>query len=82
MSPPSSPPKRFRRFFNHQQKATPPLHTKLIEQIRSGSLAEKELINLYNNAKTRHFPEVMAAAEEQMRARFSRTANKLFGKKQ
>jgi hypothetical protein len=58
------------------------LHTKLIEQIQSGSLAEKELINLYNNAKRRNIPEVMAAVEQQMRARFTRTANKLYGKKQ
>ena len=57
------------------------MHTKLIEQIRAGSFAEKELVNLYNNAQQRHFPEVAAAAEEQMRARFSRTANKMFGKK-
>lgn len=58
------------------------MHTKLIEQIQSGSLAEKELINLYNNAKRKNVPEVMAAVEEQMRARFTRTANKLYGKKQ
>lgn len=58
------------------------MHTKLIEQIQSGSLAEKELINLYNNAKRRNIPEVMAAVEQQMRARFTRTANKLYGKKQ
>ena len=57
------------------------MHTKLIEQIRSGSLAETELVNLYNNAKKRHFPEVMEAVVDAMRARFSRTANKLFGKK-
>ncbi|HEX8961787.1 MAG TPA: hypothetical protein VF801_02180 [Rhodocyclaceae bacterium] len=56
------------------------MHTKLIEQIRSGAFAEPELINLYKNAQKRHFPEVAEAAKEQMRARFSRTANKLFGK--
>jgi hypothetical protein len=39
------------------------------------------LVNLYNNARKKHFPEVAEAVEEQMRARFSRTANKLFGKK-
>lgn len=57
------------------------MHTKLLEQIRSGCFNETELINLYRNALKRHFPEVAEAAEEQMRARFSRTANKLFGKK-
>lgn len=57
------------------------MHTKLIERIRSGSLVESELINLHTNATQRHFPEVAEAVEEQMRARFSRTANKLFGKK-
>lgn len=57
------------------------MHTKLIEKIRAGSFAETELINLYNNALKRHFPEVAEAVEEQLRARFSRTANKLLGKK-
>lgn len=57
------------------------MHTKLIEQIRAGSLTETELVNLHHNATKRHFPEVTEAVEEQMRARFSRTANKLFGKK-
>jgi len=58
------------------------MHTDLIERIRSGSLVEKELINLYNNAKDKSVPDVMQAIEEQMRAQFSRAANKLYGKKQ
>jgi len=57
------------------------MHISLIARIYSGSLVEKELINLYNNAKDKDVPEVVAAIEEQMRSQFSRAANKLFGKK-
>lgn len=57
------------------------MHTTLIARIRSGTLVEKELINLYNNSKDRGVPEVMAAIEEQMRSQFPRAANRLYGKK-
>ena len=57
------------------------MHTTLIARIRSGTLVEKELINLYNNSKDRDVPEVMAAIAEQMRSQFPRAANRLYGKK-
>lgn len=57
------------------------MHAALIERIRSGTLTEKELINLHNNSRDRNFPEVMAAVEVQMRSQFARAANKLYGKK-
>lgn len=57
------------------------MHTALIARIRSGSLVEKELLNLYNNAKDKGVPDVLAAIEEQMRGQFPRAANKLYGKK-
>lgn len=57
------------------------MHTALIERIRSGTLTEKELINLHNNSRDRNVPEVMAAVEVQMRSQFARAANKLYGKK-
>lgn len=57
------------------------MHTTLIARIRSGTLVEKELINLYNNSKDRGVPEVMSAIEEQMRSQFPRAANRLYGKK-
>ena len=63
------------------QKVESLMHTDLIERIRSGSLVEKELINLYNNAKERNVPDVMAAVEAQMRVQFSRAANRIYGKK-
>jgi len=57
------------------------MHTSLIARIRSGSLVEKELINLYNNAKSHDVPDVMAAIEEQMRGQFPRAATRVYGKK-
>jgi hypothetical protein len=58
------------------------MNASLIERIRSGSLTEKELINLYNNTKDRNNPNVIAAIERQMRGQFPRAANRLFGKKE
>jgi len=54
----------------------------LIAKIRSGSLAERELINLYNNARNKNAPEIIAAIERQMRGQFPRAANRFFGKKE
>lgn len=56
--------------------------TPLIEKVRSGSLTEKELINLYNNARDKSVPDLIAAIERQMRGQFPRAANRLFGKKE
>lgn len=54
----------------------------LIERIRSGTLSEKELINLYNNARVRNAENVIKAIERQMRGQFPKAANRLFGKKE
>ena len=58
------------------------MNAPLLARIRSGSLSEKELINLYNNTKDKGVPEVTAAIERQMRGQFPRAANRLFGKKE
>jgi hypothetical protein len=55
---------------------------KIIENIRSGLLTEKGLINLYNNVQGKNLPGVVAAIEEQMRSQFPKAANRLFGKKE
>jgi hypothetical protein len=54
---------------------------KIIANIRTGSLTEKGLTNLYNNVRDKHLPGVIAAIEQQMRGQFPRSANRLFGKK-
>lgn len=56
--------------------------SQLIERIRSGTLSEKELINLYNNARARNAQDVVDAVERQMRGQFPKAANRLFGKKE
>lgn len=56
--------------------------SQLIERIRSGTLSEKELINLYNNARDRNAKEVVDAIERQMRGQFPKAANRLFGTKE
>lgn len=55
---------------------------KTIEKIKSGSYSEKELINLYNNARSLGAKEVVEAIEYQMRGQFPRAANRLFGQKE
>jgi hypothetical protein len=56
--------------------------TQLLEKIRSASLTEKELINLYNNARERNVQEIVAAIEVQIRGQYPRAANRLLGKKE
>jgi hypothetical protein len=55
---------------------------KIIANIRSGSLTEKGLTNLYNNVRDKNLPGVIAAIEQQMRGQFPKAANRLFGKKE
>jgi hypothetical protein len=55
---------------------------KIIANIRSGSLTEKGLTNLYNNVRDKNLPGVIVAIEEQMRGQFPRSASRLFGKKE
>lgn len=45
-------------------------------------MTEKELVNLYNNARERNAGDVMMAIERQMRGQFPRAANRFFGKKE
>lgn len=58
------------------------MYTSTIEKIQTGSLSERELINLYNNALQREAVDVIDAIERQMRGQFPRAANRLFGKKE
>jgi len=58
------------------------IETQLIESIRSGKYSERELINLHNNASSRGSPNVAQAVVVQMRADYSRAANRLFGAKE
>jgi len=52
----------------------------MLDKIRSGKFTERELIQLHANALERGGTHITAAVEEQMRARFPRAANRLFGK--
>ena len=54
------------------QQDRPPMTGKIIANIRSGSLTEKGLINLYNNVQGKDLPGVVDAIEEQMRGQFPR----------
>ena len=57
-------------------------HSELIKKIKAGSFNEQELLNLYENSQGQHADDVVAAVTLQLRERFTRTANRLFGVKQ
>jgi hypothetical protein len=54
----------------------------MIRKIEAGGFTEQELLNLYVNAQERQADDVLAAVTLQLRERFTRTANRLFGAKQ
>src|SRR5947207_6547527 len=54
----------------------------LIERIRGGQYAERELANLYDNALERDLPQVMDEIKLKMRADFPRAATRKFGAKE
>jgi hypothetical protein len=54
----------------------------LIERIRNGQYAERELANLYDNAMERDLPQVMDEIKLKMRADFPRAATRKFGVKE
>ncbi len=55
---------------------------KLIEHVQSGKYNERELLNLYDNAKERQIPAVMEAIKLKLRADFPRAATRKFGPKE
>lgn len=67
---------------NAVQQDRPPMTEKIIANVRSGSLTEKGLANLYNNVQGKNLPGVIDAIEQQMRGQFPKAANRLFGKKE
>jgi hypothetical protein len=58
------------------------VYSELVRKIEAGGFSERELLNLYTNAQERQIAEVAAAVMVQLRDRFSRTANRVFGAKQ
>lgn len=53
----------------------------LIEKIRKGRFSERDLINLYTNATTRHATNVIEAVSTRLAAEFPRAAKRMFGAK-